>query len=150
MLAWICDLIVASDNAFFADLVVRMGIPGVEWFAYPWMQGSRQAREFLYLGERVTADQALAWGMVNRVVPRDALGETTMATATAISTMPRLGLALTKRAINHAEDLMGMQSGIEAAFALHHLAHAHNVEVRGDYSAGLDARAMKDEAGPAS
>lgn len=150
MLAWICDLIVASDDAFFADPVVRMGIPGVEWFAHPWMLGSRQAREFLYLGERVTADQALAWGMVNRVVPREELGETTNALATAIAAMPRLGLALTKRAINHAEDLMGMHSGIEAAFALHHLAHAHNVEVRGDYVAGLDARAMKDEAGPAS
>ncbi len=35
MLAWICDLIVASDDAFFADPVVRMGIPGVEYFAHP-------------------------------------------------------------------------------------------------------------------
>ena len=35
MLAWVCDLIVASDDAFFADPVVRMGIPGVEYFAHP-------------------------------------------------------------------------------------------------------------------
>ena len=33
MLAWICDLIVASEDAFFSDPVVRMGIPGVEYFA---------------------------------------------------------------------------------------------------------------------
>jgi enoyl-CoA hydratase len=33
MLAWVCDLIVASDDAFFQDPVVRMGIPGVEYFA---------------------------------------------------------------------------------------------------------------------
>jgi enoyl-CoA hydratase len=55
MLAWICDLIVASDDAFFADPVVRMGIPGVEYFAHPWVMGPRQAKEFLFLGERVDA-----------------------------------------------------------------------------------------------
>ena len=39
MLAWCCDLIVAADDAFFADPVVRMGIPGVEYFAHPWVMG---------------------------------------------------------------------------------------------------------------
>ena len=74
MLAWICDLIVASDDAFFADPVVRMGIPGVEYFAHPWVMGPRQAKEFLFLGERVDAARALQLGMINRVVPRDAAG----------------------------------------------------------------------------
>ena len=41
MLAWGCDLIVAADDAFFADPVVRMGIPGVEYFAHPWVMGPR-------------------------------------------------------------------------------------------------------------
>jgi enoyl-CoA hydratase len=59
MLAWVCDLIVAADDAFFADPVVRMGIPGVEYFAHPWVMGTRQAREFLYLGERVDAQRAV-------------------------------------------------------------------------------------------
>ena len=74
MLAWICDLIVAADDAFFADPVVRMGIPGVEYFAHPWVMGPRQAKEFLFLGERVDAARALQLGMVNRVVPRDRAG----------------------------------------------------------------------------
>ena len=69
MLAWICDLIVAADDAFFADPVVRMGIPGVEYFAHPWVMGPRFAKEFLFLGERVYAERALQLGMVNRVVP---------------------------------------------------------------------------------
>ena len=43
MLAWVCDLIVAADDAFFADPVVRMGIPGVEYFAHPWVLGPRLA-----------------------------------------------------------------------------------------------------------
>ena len=61
-----------------------------------------------------------------------------------IATMPRLGLALTKRAVNQAEDLMGLHSGMDAAFGLHHVAHAHNAEVAGDSLGGHDARTMRD------
>jgi enoyl-CoA hydratase len=144
MLAWCCDLIVAAEDAFFADPVVRMGIPGVEYFAHPWVMGPRFAKEFLFLGERVPAARALELGMVNRVVPRSSLEESTLDIANRIATMPRLGLALTKRAVNQAEDLMGLHSGMDSAFGLHHVAHAHNAEVSADPLAGYDARAMRD------
>ena len=144
MLAWCCDLIVAADDAFFADPVVRMGIPGVEYFAHPWVMGPRFAKEFLFLGERVDAQRALALGMVNRVVGRDELEGATLDLAERIATMPRLGLTLTKMAVNQAEDLMGLRSGMDAAFGLHHLAHAHNAELGGDPLAGHDARSMRD------
>ena len=70
MLAWVCDLIVASDDAFFADPVVRMGIPGVEYFAHPWVLGPRFAKEMLFTGDRFSAQRAYELGMVSRVVPR--------------------------------------------------------------------------------
>ncbi|MFC5950429.1 enoyl-CoA hydratase [Pseudonocardia lutea] len=146
MLAWSCDMIVASDDAFFADPVVRMGIPGVEYFAHPWVMGPRAAKEFLFTGERVPAPRALELGMVNRVVARDALEAETFAIAEKIAAMPRFGLALTKKAVNQAEDLMGLQSGMDSVFGLHHLAHAHNAEVGGDSLAGQDARSMRDAA----
>jgi enoyl-CoA hydratase len=144
MLAWICDLIIAADDAFFADPVVRMGIPGVEYFAHPWVMGPRQAKEFLFLGERVDAQRALRLGMVNRVVPADRLGEEVDAIARRIGAMPRLGLALAKKAVNQAEDAMGLQVGMDSVFGLHHLAHAHNAEVGGDSLAGQDAHSMRD------
>ncbi|MFI5914211.1 enoyl-CoA hydratase [Dactylosporangium sp. NPDC051541] len=144
MLAWCCDLVIAADNAFFADPVVRMGIPGVEYFAHPWVMGPRYAKEFLFLGERVAADRALALGMVNRVVPRDELETSTMDIATRIAAMPRLGLALTKKAVNQAEDLMGLRAGMDSVFGLHHVAHAHNAEVGQDSLGGHDARSMRD------
>ncbi|ASR36282.1 enoyl-CoA hydratase [Prauserella marina] len=143
MLAWCCDLIVAADDAFFADPVVRMGIPGVEYFAHPWVMGPRFAKEFLFTGGRFDAQRALALGMVNRVVPRTELERETFAMAGQIAEMPRLGLALTKKAVNQAEDLMGMRSGMDAAFGWHHAAHAHNAEVGGDSLAGQDAKSMK-------
>jgi enoyl-CoA hydratase len=147
MLAWCCDLVVAAEDAFFADPVVRMGIPGVEYFAHPWVMGPRFAKEFLFLGERVAAPRALQLGMVNRVVSRESLAESTLDIATRISAMPRLGLALTKKAVNQAEDLMGLHAGMDSVFGLHHVAHAHNAEVGGDSLAGQNARTMRDSAG---
>jgi len=149
MLAWICDLIVAADDAFFADPVVRMGIPGVEYFAHPWVMGPRFAKEFLFLGERVPAERALALGMVNRVVPRDRLEAEVSDIAERIAAMPGFGLALTKKAVNQAEDQMGMQTGMDSVFGLHHLAHAHNAETGSDSLAGHNARSMRDAQRPA-
>jgi enoyl-CoA hydratase len=144
MLAWSCDLIVASEDAFFADPVLRMGIPGVEYFAHPWVMGPRFAKEFLFTGERVGAERALQLGMVNRVVGREELEDETIALSDKIAEMPRFGLALTKMAVNQAEDLMGLRAGVDAAFGLHHVAHSHNAEAGGDALAGHDARSMRD------
>jgi enoyl-CoA hydratase len=142
MLAWVCDLVVASDDAFFADPVVRMGIPGVEYFAHPFALPARVAKEMLFLGERMPAERAYQVGMVNRVVPREKLREETLAAAKRIAEMPRFGLALAKKAVNQAEDRMGLRDAMDAAFALHHVAHAHNTLTSPDHLAGEDAKSM--------
>jgi enoyl-CoA hydratase len=142
MLAWSCDFIIASEDAFFSDPVVRMGIPGVEYFAHPWVMNPRAAKEFLFTGDRFGADRAAALGMVNQVVPREALESTVLAMAERISAMPRFGLALTKKAVNQAEDAQGMRVGMDSVFGLHHFAHAHNAEVSTDSLGGLDAKSM--------
>jgi len=145
MLAWICDLVVASDDAFFSDPVVRMGIPGVEYFAHPWVLGTRFAKEILYTGDRFTAQRAYEVGMVSRVVARSQLRNETFALAARIAAMPRFGLALTKKAVNQCEDQMGLRNGIDAAFGLHHFAHAHNAEVGGDSLGGLDVKSTAQQ-----
>ncbi|MGW3468423.1 enoyl-CoA hydratase [Saccharopolyspora sp. NPDC000995] len=144
MLAWTCDLIVAAENAFFADPVVRMGIPGVEYFAHPWVLGPRAAKDVLFTGDRFTAQQAKEWGMVNRIVPVDELEQRALELAERISEMPTFGLALAKKAVNQAEDLMGMRSGMDSVFGLHHFAHAHNAETASDSLGGQTARSMRD------
>jgi enoyl-CoA hydratase len=138
MLAWICDLIVTSDDAFFSDPVVRMGIPGVEYFAHPWVLGPRFAKEILYTGDRFTAQRAYEVGMVNRVVPRGQLVTETIGIASRIAAMPQFGLALTKKAVNQCEDQMGLRNGIDAVFGLHHFAHAHNAEIGSGPLGGMD------------
>ena len=142
MLAWVCDLIVASDDAFFQDPVVRMGIPGVEYFAHPYELNPRIAKEFLFTGDRMSAERAYQMGMVNRLFSRDELHAGTYALAAAIAKQPRMGLALTKQAINHVEDLQGKRTAMDAVFAWHHFAHSHNELLSGDKLGGYDAKAM--------
>lgn len=142
MLAWVCDFIIASDDAYFQDPVVKMGIPGVEYFAHPWVTNPRAAKELLFTGGRFDAHRARELGMVNHVVPRPELDAAVDAMAHQIAAMPRLGLALAKKAVNQAEDLMGQRAGMDSVFGLHHAAHAHNAEVGTDSLAGLDAAAM--------
>ncbi|MCC9196793.1 enoyl-CoA hydratase [Arthrobacter sp. zg-Y820] len=146
MLAWSCDFIVASEDAFFSDPVVRMGIPGVEYFAHPWVMNPRAAKEFLFTGDRFTAQRAHDLGMVNHVVPALELEDTVMAMAERISAMPRLGLALAKKAVNQSEDLQGLRAGMDSVFGLHHAAHAHNAEVGADSLAGMGVKGMRDAA----
>ncbi len=142
MLAWICDVIVASDDAFFQDPVVRMGIPGVEYFAHVHELNPRIAKEFLFLGDRMKADRAYMMGMVNRVVPRDELEAQTYDIAARIAKQPRLGLALTKTVINRVEELQGLRSTMDMAFGYHHFAHAHSQVLGAGHLGGHDAKSM--------
>jgi enoyl-CoA hydratase len=145
MLAWTCDLIVASETAFFADPVLRMGVPGVEWFAHPFVMPPRIAKEFIMTGDRMPATRAYELGMVNRVVADDQLDDDVLALAHKIAGMPRFGLALTKKAVNMAEDLQGLRDTIDATFHLHHLAHAHNDLTTENHLGGQTARSMAEK-----
>jgi len=127
MLAWACDLIVASDDAQFCDPVVTMGVCGVEWFIHPWELGPRKAKELLWTAESWSAEEARACGMVNHVVPRADLPRFTLALAEKIAAKPTFAVKTVKDAVNRTLDIMGQNSSIEQAFALHHLCHAHNL-----------------------
>lgn len=142
MLAWVCDMIVASDDAFFQDPVVRMGVPGVEYFAHGFELPPRIAREFLLLGERMPAARAYQFGMVNRMFPREELREGVAKIAAEIAERPRFGLTLTKQAMNLVEESRGKRTVMDGVFHMHHLAHAHNQLTTGGLAANLDAKAM--------
>lgn len=142
MLAWVCDLIVASDDAFFQDPVLRMGIPGVEYFAHVHEMNPRLAKEFLFLGERMSAQRAHEIGMVNRVVPRAALESTVHAIAAKIASQPRMGLSLAKTVVNRIEEMQGLRSAMDLAFGYHHFAHAHSQVLGAGELGGQDAASM--------
>jgi enoyl-CoA hydratase len=125
MLIWPCDLIVASEDATFSDPVAVFGVNGHEYFTHLWELGHRRAKELLFTGEPMTAAEALKCGMVNRVVPREQLAETTLGLARTIAGRPAFAHRLAKRSINHALDLQGQRQAVEAALAWHHVGHAN-------------------------
>jgi enoyl-CoA hydratase len=131
MLAWPCDLIVASDDAMFLDNTVAMGVGGAEYFGHPWEVGARKAKEMLFTADWLTAADALRLGMVNHVVPAATLGEFTLKLAERIAQKPLFALRLAKEAVNAAQDAQGRISAMQTAFALHQLAHSHNMQVHG-------------------
>jgi enoyl-CoA hydratase len=126
LLAWVCDLIVAAEDAQFADTTADLGICGVEFFMHPYELGTRKAKEWLFTGGWLTAGEAASHGMVNRVVPAERLEEEVLALAKTIASRPAFALRTIKEACNQAQDLMGRSQAVQAAFALHHLGHAHN------------------------
>jgi enoyl-CoA hydratase len=126
MLIWACDLIVAADDATFSDVVaVRMGMPGVEYYAHPWEFGARKAKELLLTGDSIDADEAYRLGMVSKVFARDELEDKTLEFARRIAERPTMAALLVKDSVNAAADAMGFTEALRHAFHIHELGHAH-------------------------
>ncbi|ORV50017.1 enoyl-CoA hydratase [Mycolicibacter engbaekii] len=131
MLCWPCDLIIAADDAQFSDPVVLMGIGGVEYHGHTWELGARKAKEILFTGRAMTAQEAEQTGMVNRVVPREQLDAETRQLAEHIATMPSFALRQAKRAVNQTLDVQGFHSAIQSAFDIHETGHGNALSVCG-------------------
>jgi enoyl-CoA hydratase len=139
MLAWPCDLIIAADNARFSDPVIHMGIGGVEYHGHTWEFGARKAKELLFTGGAIDAQEAHRLGMVNRVVPLDQLETHALTLAAEIAQMNPHALQMAKRAVNQTLDIQGQYNAIQAAFELHSLGHANAYATCGyPVMAGLD------------
>jgi enoyl-CoA hydratase len=130
MLMWCCDLIVAADNARFADVVgTRLGMCGLEYFAHPWEFGPRKAKELLLTGDSLEVEEAHALGMVSKIFPVDDLAERTLEFAERIAALPSMTSLLIKESVNQTVDNMGFYNGLQACFTLHQLNHSHWAEV---------------------
>lgn len=123
MLATMCDLIVASDDASFQNPVLKMSGAGVELLVEPWELGIRKAKEFLLTGDQIDAQEAWRLGMVNRVVPRDALLATARELAAKIALVPPVTAERVKDSINRTFEFMGKSHSWHYHFMAHHWTH---------------------------
>lgn len=114
-LALACDISIASEDAFFGEPELKFGA-GIVVMILPWMVGPKIAKEIILMGEdRISARRALEIGMVNRVVPQEALDAEAMRMARHIGAIDP-GLAKeTKRALNRALEAQGMLQALESA-----------------------------------
>lgn len=137
MLACMCDLIVAADDARFQNPVLRMTAAGVELGVEVWELGARKAKEFLFTGDAIDAAEAWRLGLVNRVVPRDELADRTLELARRIAKVQPVTLRMAKEQINRALDMQGKRNALAYHFAVHQFMHATDTST----SARLDRAA---------
>lgn len=110
-----CDIAIASENAQFAQAEIRAGvIPGGGGTQIlPRLIGEKRARELIYTGRSITAQEALAMGMINRVVPPDKLMETAEEFIGVLLRRSPVMLKLAKLAINRSLEA-GLSAGLAA------------------------------------
>jgi len=130
-LTCMCDIRIAADNASFAESFVRVGLipgDGGAWLL-PRVVGMSKASEMSFTGDTLTATEALACGLVSRVVPADRLMSEALALAGRIAANPGTGLRLTKRLLREGQH-MRLESLLEMSAGFQAIAHktTHHVE----------------------
>ncbi len=124
MLCWPCDLIMASEDAWFCDPTIMMGVGGVEYHGHTWEVGPRKAKEMLFTADRFTAEEMRQLGMVNHVVGNDELQDRAMELAQRISEHELFSLMMAKRSVNQTMDIMGQGAATQTVFDIHALQHS--------------------------
>jgi enoyl-CoA hydratase/carnithine racemase len=116
ILAMASDLRLASADAKTAFLFTRVGLAGCDMGAcaiLPRIIGQGRASELLYTGRSMSADEGLAWGFFNRVVPAERLETEALALASTLASGPTFAHAMTKQQL-HSEWSMSIEAAIEA------------------------------------
>ncbi|EFH31440.1 enoyl-CoA hydratase/isomerase family protein [Streptomyces pristinaespiralis] len=105
-LAFACDLVLAAEGARFIEVFVRRGLvpDGGGAYLLPRLIGPRRAKELMFFGDALSAVDAERLGLVNRVVPADALGKTAREWSARLAGGPTRALALTKHLVNTSLD----------------------------------------------
>jgi len=108
-----CDITIAADDALFGEPEIRFSNVGPA-LIMPFIIGLKRSRELLYVGDPIDAKTALAWGMVNRVVPRAELDTATLKFARRMALISPEALMATKLAVNRGADAAGFRNAIRA------------------------------------
>jgi 2-(1,2-epoxy-1,2-dihydrophenyl)acetyl-CoA isomerase len=103
-LALCCDLVVASEDAVFGEIFADRGIAldgGASW-SLPRLIGIAKAKELVFFGRRITADEAERIGLINRVVPKLEIDNEVATWAQDLADGPTLALSMMKSALNNS------------------------------------------------
>jgi enoyl-CoA hydratase len=130
-LALACDLRVASEDAFFASHFIRVGLSSCDVgtsYSLPRIVGPTMAAELMLTGRRVGAAEAHAIGLLNRVVPRDALLDTSLELAAGITANSEYGVYMTK---------LGLWANLDAPSLRHAMQLENRTQVLGTFTGNM-------------
>ena len=121
--ATFCDLRICSEDAKFGAPEIRTGGPYVP-AVWPWVVGMTKARELLYTGNLINAEEAKRLNLVNEVVPVDELDAAVERQALTIAKLPAVTVEYNKKLINMSYELMGVRQVLERSMELEAIALA--------------------------
>jgi len=103
-MALACDIIVASEDASFSEIFVRIGLipDGGAHFLLPRIIGLAKARELIYTGKIISAKEAETLGLVNQVVPSDKLTSAALEWANRLANSPTRAIGMAKKLLNRS------------------------------------------------
>jgi 2-(1,2-epoxy-1,2-dihydrophenyl)acetyl-CoA isomerase len=139
-LALACDLVIASDRARFSAIFIRRGLAldgGSSW-TLPRAIGLRRAKQMAFFGDMVSAPDALAWGLVNEVVPVGELRKTGLEWGRRLAAAPTTAISLIKRQLDDSA-LLTMEQALEAEAQAQHITYTTS-DVREGIAAFLERR----------
>ena len=121
--ATFCDLRICSEDAKFGAPEIRTGGPYIpaDW---PWVVGMTKARELLYTGNLIDAEEAKRLDLVNEVVPVEELDAAVERQAATIAKLPAATVEYNKKLINASYEMMGVRQVIERSMELEAIALA--------------------------
>jgi enoyl-CoA hydratase len=124
------DLVIASDDASFGSPVLeRLAVNDAEVPGFAWLLGERRAKQAIWLSERISAEDALRYGMVNWVVALDELDTKVAEVADRLVAMPPEALMLSKAGFRFLARRQGFDDFAAFHYMSHQLSH-HTSEAR--------------------
>ena len=133
-LALACDVTIAAENTRFGEPEVRFGT-GIVAMLLPWVTGPKQAKELLLTGEdQLNAKDAFRMGIINRIVPNDAVLDRALEVAKSMATAAERSVRYTKRAINDTYATMGFNRALESALDTDVLLNAAHDPVKAEFA----------------
>lgn len=142
-LAFMCDLIVASEDALFGEPEVSFSyVPDI--LIEPWKLPMNKAKQLLFLGEYLTAEELRECGVVNRVVPFEKLEEETMKLAERVAAMPPDTLAMLKYQVNKTYEIQGMINAMDFAAEIFNLCRINQAQTQKEFNTMVNEKGLKE------
>lgn len=125
-----CDLALSVESAVFGEPELKFGA-GIVAMLLPWHVPPKIAKGVIFTGEdAISAQQALDWGLINRIVPDEDLMAESVALAQRISRLDAMAMRRTKQAMNRSYELMGMQAALRASLDIDILLEGEGTDLK--------------------
>jgi enoyl-CoA hydratase len=140
-LALMCDLIIAADDAQFGEPEVAFSyVPDI--LIEPWKLPPNKAREILFLGEFIGAEELHRYGTVNRIFPFEKLEEETLKIAKRLAEMPKETMGIAKYQVNKTYEIMGFKNSLDFAAEMFNLCRINQAKLEAQFNEIVNTKGL--------